>query len=148
MGVAWMNETNSKFYTGDLTNSTIENANLNETTIKLANMKSVQIIHVDLTGSTVRASNLSEVFLEGNAWWGMRMNQCDVFGLNFDSGTLEDSTVSNSHLVNLTIDNCVIDGLVINGVSIKELIENHPDYRFNGETVSKKTLYNEARNRT
>ncbi|NIK80472.1 uncharacterized protein YjbI with pentapeptide repeats [Paenibacillus castaneae] len=110
-------------------------------------MKNAQIVHVDLTGSTVRASNLSEVNLEGNAWWDMRMNQCDIFGLNFDSGTLEDSTVSNSNLVNLTIDNCVIDGLKINGVLIKELIENHPDYRFNGKSIPKNTLYNEDRNR-
>jgi hypothetical protein len=76
----------------------------------------------------------------------MRMNQCDVFGLNFDTGTLENATLSNSHLVNLTIDNCVIDGLKINGVSIRELIENHPDYRFNEESIPKKTLYNDAGN--
>ncbi len=26
------------------------------------------------------------------------MNQCDIFGLNFDAGTLEGATISNSHL--------------------------------------------------
>ncbi|WP_256759887.1 pentapeptide repeat-containing protein [Cohnella sp. WQ 127256] len=127
-----------------MTNSTIENANLNETTIRYANMKNAQIIHVDLTGTTVRASNLSEMNMEGNAWWDMRMNRCDVYGLNFDAGTLEGATVANSHLVNLTIDNCVIDGLKINSVLIKELIENHPDYRFNGESIPKNIHYNEA----
>lgn len=147
MGDGEMNETSGKFYTGDLTNSTIENANLSETTIKYANMKNAQIIHVDLTGTTVRASNLSDMNVEGNAWWGMRMNQCDVYGLKFDGGTLEDATISNSHLVNSTFENCVIDGLIINGVSIKELIENHPDYRFNGEAVPQKTQYDDTQTR-
>jgi len=139
-----MNETSGKFYSGDLTNSTIENANLNETTIRFANMKNVQIIHVDLTGSTIRASNLSEMNVEGNAWWDMQMKQCDVFGLNFEAGTLGNAMISNSHLVNLTIENCVIDKLRINGVFIKELIENHPDYRFNGESIPENTHYNES----
>ncbi|GMK37522.1 hypothetical protein PCCS19_05760 [Paenibacillus sp. CCS19] len=139
-----MNETNGKFYTGDLTNSTIENANLNETIIRYANMQNAQLIHVDLRGTTVRASNLSAMNVEGNAWWDMRMNKCDVYGMKFDAGTLEDATVSNSHLVNVTFENCMIDGLMINGVSIKELIENHPDYRCNEETVPQKTVYNEA----
>ncbi|QHW32813.1 pentapeptide repeat-containing protein [Paenibacillus rhizovicinus] len=142
-----MDQTRGQLFTGDLTNATIENASLNETTIKFANMKNAQFLHVDFTGSTVRASNLSEVNVEGNAWWGMRMNACDVFDMQFNAGILEGATVSNSHLVHLTIDNCVIDGLVINGVSIKELIENHPDYRLHAESVPSRTRYDESRNR-
>ena len=51
-----------EFYSGDLTNSMIENANLNEETIRYTNMKNAQIIHVDLTATTVRASKLSEMY--------------------------------------------------------------------------------------
>jgi len=36
----------------------------------------------------------------------MKMSECDVFGLTFNSGTLKDLKITNSHMINVELENC------------------------------------------
>lgn len=145
--IAQFNMSGIKFTEGNLANSAFESVNLEGTTFKYANMRNMQFTHVDLSGSNVNASNLSRMTIEGNAWWEMTMKECDVYGLSFSSGTIESAKIENSHLVDLQIENCEIDGLRINGVLIKELIENHPDYKCDPLVIPNKVVYDNNRKR-